>query len=169
MSRRGGWINSKTDDLAQISSLVFGDVVEDRLPCLLLLVNEAGGFGGRHRIRIAAERSKLLLQFRVERNCAQVLAYLVDDGFGRADRCHQNTPTSGLETRNCFRHGGDVREFRQALRRGDCDQLDRTRSRGSRDARIAAVTDEQGMKKRVLRPSLRGDQLIDKGAVIPGE
>src|SRR6267378_2518680 len=44
MSRRGGWINSKTDDLAQLSSLVFGDVVEDRLPCLLLLVNEAGGF-----------------------------------------------------------------------------------------------------------------------------
>src|SRR4029077_6881270 len=89
MSRRGGWINSKTDDLAQLSSLVFGDVVEDRLPCLLLLVSEAGGFAGRHRIRIAAERSKLLLQFRVERNCAQVLAYLVDDGFGRADRRHQ--------------------------------------------------------------------------------
>src|ERR1700759_1975687 len=61
-------------DLAQLSSLVFCDVFEDRLPRLLLLVNEAGGFGGRHRIRIAAERSKFLLQFRVERNFAQVLA-----------------------------------------------------------------------------------------------
>ena len=101
-------IKSKTDDLAQLSSLVFGDLVEDRLPGLLLLVNEPGGFGGRHWIRIAPERSKLLLQFRVERNCAPVLAYLVDDGFGRADRRYQNTPTSGLETGNCFRHGGDV-------------------------------------------------------------
>jgi hypothetical protein len=115
MSRRGGWINSKTDDLAQISSLVFGDVVEDRLPCLLLLVNEAGGFGGRHRIRIAAERSKLLLQFRVERNCAQVLAYLVDDGFGRADRCHQNTPRKpGIVSATVGMSGNSARRFAEA-------------------------------------------------------
>jgi hypothetical protein len=33
------------------SALVFfGDLVEDRLPRLLLLVNEGGGLGGRHRI-----------------------------------------------------------------------------------------------------------------------
>ena len=106
----GGVIDDRNQnyDLAQLSSLAFDDVVEDRLPRLLLLVNEAGGFGGRHRIRIAAERSKLLLQFRVERNFAQVLAYLVDDGFGSADRRHQNTPTSGLETGDRFRHGGDI-------------------------------------------------------------
>jgi hypothetical protein len=46
------------------SSLIFGNLIEDRLPRLLLLVNERRGFGGRHRIRIAAERCKLPLQFR---------------------------------------------------------------------------------------------------------
>ena len=35
------------------SALVFGDLVEDRLPRLLLLVNEGGGLGGRHRIGVA--------------------------------------------------------------------------------------------------------------------
>ena len=35
------------------SALVFGDLVEDRLPRLLLLVNEDGGLGGRHRIGVA--------------------------------------------------------------------------------------------------------------------
>jgi hypothetical protein len=56
------------------SSLLFGDLVEDRLPRLLLLVNERRGFGGRHRIGIAAERCKLLFQFRLERDFAQVCA-----------------------------------------------------------------------------------------------
>jgi hypothetical protein len=41
------------------SSLIFGDLIEDRLPRLLLLVDERRGFGGRHVIRIAAERCKL--------------------------------------------------------------------------------------------------------------
>jgi hypothetical protein len=151
------------------SSLIFGDLIKDRLPRLLLLVNEGGGLGGRHRIGVAPQRRKLLLQFRVESDFAQVFADLVDDRLGRANRRHQNSPASGLEIWNRFRHCGNIGEFRQTLGGCDRDQLDRTRSRGSRDARIAAVTDEQGMKKRVLRPSLRGDQLIDKGAVIPGE
>ena len=56
------------------SALVFGDLVEDRLPRLLLLVNEGGGLGGRHRIGVAPQRRKLLLQFRVESHFAQVFA-----------------------------------------------------------------------------------------------
>jgi len=35
------------------------------LPRLLLLVNEGGGLGGRHRIGVTPQRRKLLLQFRV--------------------------------------------------------------------------------------------------------
>src|SRR6266566_1761654 len=121
--------------LAMVSSaLVFGDLVEDRLPRLLLLVNEGGGLGGRHRIGVAPQRRKLLLQFRVESHFAQVFADLVDDRLGRANGRHQNSPASGLETWNRFRHCGDIGEFRQTL--GGCyrDQLDRTRSRRSRDA-----------------------------------
>ncbi len=102
------------------SSLVFGDLIEDRLPRLLLLVNERRGFGDRHRIRIAAERCKFPLQFRVESNFAQVFAYLIDDCLGRADGRYQNSPASGLEAGNRFRHGRDIGEFRQTL--GRCDR-----------------------------------------------
>jgi hypothetical protein len=48
------------------SSLVLRDLVEDRLPRLLLPVNQCRGFGGRHRIRVTAERCELLLQFGVK-------------------------------------------------------------------------------------------------------
>jgi hypothetical protein len=81
---------------------------EDRLPRLLLLVNERRSFGGRHRIRIAAERCKPPLQFRVEGNFAQVFAYLIDDCLVRADGRYQDSPASGLETGNRFRHGGTL-------------------------------------------------------------
>jgi hypothetical protein len=94
------------------SSLIFGDLIEDRLPRLLLLVNERRSFGGRHRIRIAAARCKLPLQFRVEGNFAQVFGYLIDDCLGRADGRYQDSPASGLETGNRFRHGRDIGEFR---------------------------------------------------------
>ncbi len=47
----GNW--QASHDLACASALVFGDLVEDRLPRLLLLVNEGGGLGGRHRIGVA--------------------------------------------------------------------------------------------------------------------
>jgi len=116
------------------SALVLGDLVEDRLPRLLLPVNERRGFGGRHRIRVTADRCELLLQFRVERNFPQVFADLVDDCFGCADGRHQNSPASGLETGNRFRHCGNIGEFRQTFGRCDRDQLDRARSRRSRDA-----------------------------------
>ena len=48
----------------------FRDLVQDRLPRLLLLVNECHGFGGRHRIGIAAERRQLLFKFRFDSNFA---------------------------------------------------------------------------------------------------
>src|SRR5262245_14197285 len=95
------------------SLLVLRYLVEDWLPRLLLPVNERPGFGGRHRIRVTAEWCELLLQFRIERNFPQVLADLVDDCFGRAYGRHQNSPTSGLETGNRFRHCGNVGEFRR--------------------------------------------------------
>src|SRR5262245_55041277 len=78
------------------SLLVLRYLVEDRLPRLLLPVNERRGFGGRHRIRVTAESCELLLQFRIERNFPQVVADLVDDCFGRAYGRHQNSPASGL-------------------------------------------------------------------------
>jgi hypothetical protein len=46
------------------------------------------------RIRIAAERCKLPLQFRVVGNFAQVFAYLIDDCLGRADGRYQDSPAS---------------------------------------------------------------------------
>jgi ABC transporter substrate binding protein len=66
------------------------------LPRLLLLVNERSGLGGRHRIGIASQRRKLLLQLLVESHFAQVFADLVDDRLGRANGCHQNSPARGL-------------------------------------------------------------------------
>ena len=73
------------------SSPLFRDFVQDRLPCLLLLVNERHGFGGSHRIGIAAERRQLLFQFRFDSKFAQVFAHLVDDRFGRTKRGYQNS------------------------------------------------------------------------------
>ena len=80
------------------SSLLFRDLVQDRLPCLLLLMNERRGFGGRHRIGIAAERRQLLFQFRFDSNFAQVFAHLVDDRFGRTKRGYQNSPAVAWKT-----------------------------------------------------------------------
>src|SRR5262245_33105472 len=43
------------------SLLLLGNLVERRLPHLLLLVDERRGFRGRHRVRVATERCELLL------------------------------------------------------------------------------------------------------------
>ena len=98
----------ETNNARSTSSLIFGGLIEDWLPHLLLLVNELRGFGGRHWIRIAAERCKLPLQFGVESNFAQVFACLTDDNLGRADGRYQDTPASRLKTGYRFRHGRNV-------------------------------------------------------------
>src|SRR5947208_16741868 len=85
------------------SALVFGDRVEDRLPRLLLLVNEGGGLGGRPRIGEAPQRRKLLLRLGGESHFAQAFAALVDDRRGRANGRHRNSPAIRLTTWNCFR------------------------------------------------------------------
>src|SRR5262249_48885880 len=83
--------------------LLLGDLVQHRLPGLLLLVNERRGLGRRHRIRIAAELGKFRLQLRLGGHPAQVVAHLLDDGFRRADRRDQHRPAGGAEAGNGFR------------------------------------------------------------------
>src|SRR5262245_4211468 len=67
-------------------SLWLGDeLLQDRTPLLLLIVNECGHFGGGHRARIAAAAGELCLERGVADHFAQVLARLAHDRFGRAD------------------------------------------------------------------------------------
>src|SRR5215467_15041149 len=107
--------------------LLLGDLVQHRLPGLLLLVNERRGLGRRHRIRVAAELGEFRLQLRLGGHLAQVIAHLLDDGCRRGDRRDQDRPAGGAKARNGFRHGGQVGKLSKTLGRGDGDQLDRAR------------------------------------------
>src|SRR6185437_493334 len=94
-------------------SLLFGNLVQHRLPHLLLLVDERRHFGGRHRIGIATERRKPLLDLRFDDHFAQIFAELADDGLRRADGRHQNAPAGGAKTWNRFGHGRHVGKLGQ--------------------------------------------------------
>src|SRR5215471_3259117 len=69
---------------------ICGNLLQHRLPGLLLLLHEGGRLGGRHGARVAAELGKLALDVRIVDHLGEVIAHLADDGIGRTVRRRQN-------------------------------------------------------------------------------
>src|SRR6266545_8301342 len=68
---------------ASWASLRLGcELLQDRLPLLLLTLDESGELGGGHRTRIAAAPCELLLDLRIGDHRVQGVAHLAHDCLG---------------------------------------------------------------------------------------
>src|SRR4029077_10335417 len=74
-----------------------GDLLQDRLPHLLIGLDEGHHLLGRHRAHIRAGDRGLLLHLRIAHRLAQGLAHLVHDVVGRSDRRDQRGPAARVE------------------------------------------------------------------------
>src|SRR5262245_39653098 len=86
------WRRPRIRMRAAISLRLLSDEIHYRLPFTLLSRNELNGFSWRHRSRIAAARCDFFLEIRIRNDATQILARLLDDAFGGADRGHQDLP-----------------------------------------------------------------------------
>ena len=67
--------------------LLLSDIGQDRIPDVLLLVNERRGFGSSHRTGIAAKLREFFPQIGLRGGLLQVSTYFLDDGIWRVERC----------------------------------------------------------------------------------
>src|SRR5271165_1734136 len=73
-------------ELLCASFRTLGELLQNRIPRLLLTSNKGDDFGGRHWARVSAPHGELLLHLRLVKRFAQVLAHPADNGVRRADR-----------------------------------------------------------------------------------
>src|SRR5271165_2598595 len=93
------------------SLLIESELLEHRVPRLLLAADERGELFRRHRAHIATAGHQLLLNIRLVEHLAQVIAHLANNGIRRTHGSYKPLPPDCLETGERLRHRRHVREI----------------------------------------------------------
>src|SRR5262245_64273808 len=94
---------------------VAADLLQDRLPGLLLAMDEGGDLGSRHRPVVASERDEALVYPRILQRPGEVVADLAHERLRRSGWRDHRLPARRHKARQGFRHRRQIGKVRHAL------------------------------------------------------